>query len=63
MKPSLKEIQKWKEERISSQVEKKRMVTCILTKDGSLNLRETEKRLKQMFFDELGEVVKVRIRR
>jgi len=48
---------------IDSQVEKRRMVTCILTKDGSLNLRATEKRLERMFFEEMGEIVKVKIRR
>ena len=58
MKPTLVCTNKF-----ASRVEKKAKITCILNKDGSLNLRETEKELKRMFFDELGEVVKVRIRR
>ena len=47
----------------TSRVEKRRMVTCILTKDGSLNLRATEQGLERMFFEEMGEIVKVKIRR
>ena len=49
--------------KFDSQVEKRAKITFILNKDGSLNLRASERRLKTMFFDELGEVVKVRIRR
>ena len=46
-----------------SRVEKKREVTCIMTKDGSLNLRVTERNLERMFFEEMGELVTVKIRR
>jgi hypothetical protein len=46
-----------------SRVVVKREVDCVLIKDGSLNLRVTEKHLERMFFEELGELVKVKIRR
>ena len=48
---------------MGSRVVKSRMVDCVLTKSGSLNLRVTEQHLERMFFEECGELVKVTIRR
>ena len=48
---------------MQSRVIKKMLVDCVLTKDGSLNLRVTEKHLQTIFFEEFGELVKVTIRR
>ena len=50
-------------EEMPSRVIKKENVTIILTNDGRLNLRVTEKNLEKLFFDRFGEAVKVRIRR
>ena len=46
-----------------SRVVATRDVDFILIKDGSLNLRVTERNLENMLFEEFGELVKVKIRR
>ena len=50
-------------EEMPSRVVLKRDIDCVFVKDGSLNLRVTEKNLEKMFFEECGELVKVTIRR
>ena len=47
----------------TTRVPKRLGVTVILTKCGQLNLRATEKKLEKTFFEELGELVSIKVRR
>ena len=57
--PKLKENLKDESTRVDRMIN----VNVVLTKCGQLNLRATEKKLEAIFFEELGELVKMKIRR